>query len=86
MKFKNILRGRALYIESDKIWVARGMTFFAVNYDGKRVTSKYKVGKTKDVILGKFRLPGNCYVKVCTTCFRFPMGICWLQQSAGPIL
>ena len=38
MKYKKLLCGRALYTQEDKIWVARGMCFWAVDYNGKRVT------------------------------------------------
>jgi len=50
------MRGRALYTEKERIWVAKGMTFFAVDYDGKRLTKKYKVGGIKKRLLSYFRL------------------------------
>lgn len=56
MTFKKLLRGRALYQTPDKIWVAKGMTFYAIDYNGKRVTKKYTVGDLKDRLIGKFRL------------------------------
>lgn len=56
MKFKKSIRGRALYTEENRIWVAQGMTFFAVDYTGKRVTPKYRVGKGSKKLLGTFRI------------------------------
>ena len=53
---KKLIKGRALYTESDKIWVAQGMTFFGVDYDGKRVTGKYKVGTAIERLIGCNRL------------------------------
>ena len=53
---RKIIRGRALYTEADRIWIAQGMTFFAVDYNGKIVTSKYHVGGIKQRILGVNRL------------------------------
>ncbi len=34
--FKKLIDGRALFQEPDKIWVAKGRNFFAVDYKGKR--------------------------------------------------
>lgn len=56
IKFKALMRGRALYTEEDRIWVAKGMTFFAVDYSGKRVTPKYRVGGFKARLMSAFRL------------------------------
>ena len=56
MKFKKVLRGRALYTEKDRIWVARGMTFFAIDYQGNLVTKKYHVGIAVERAIGAFRL------------------------------
>jgi len=56
MKFKKLLRGRALYTQEDKLWIARGMCFFAVDYNGKRVTDKYRVGGTLKYLLSINRL------------------------------
>lgn len=44
IKLKRLTRGRALYVTPDQIWVAKGMTFYAVDYNGKRLTPKYRVG------------------------------------------
>ena len=43
IQFKKLMNGRALYQEPDKIWVARGRKFFAVDYDGNRVSKVYVV-------------------------------------------
>ena len=56
MRFNAILNGRALYTEKDRIWVAKGMTFYAIDYSGKRVTPKYSVGGMKEKVIGAFRL------------------------------
>lgn len=53
---KKLIKGRALYTEKDKIWIAQGMTFFAVDYEGKRVTQKYRVGGFKERVIGANRL------------------------------
>lgn len=55
MRFNAILNGRALYTEKDRIWVAKGMTFYAIDYNGKRVTPKYSVGGIKEKLIGAFR-------------------------------
>ena len=55
MKVKKIANGRALYVEPDKIWIAQGMTFFAIDYAGKRVSRKYKAG--------------NAFQKLVSLCF-----------------
>ncbi len=56
MSLKKIMNGRALYTENDKVWIARGMTFYAIDYSGKRVTKKYKVGGMVERFIGAFRL------------------------------
>lgn len=56
MKFKKVIRGRALYTEENRIWVAQGMTFFAIDYTGKKITQKYKVGTGSEKLIGTFRL------------------------------
>lgn len=52
MEMKRLIRGRALYTEENRIWIAQGMTFFAVDYTGKRVTQKYRVGNLKEKMIG----------------------------------
>lgn len=56
MIFKKLTNGRALYQTPDKIWMAKGMTFYAIDYNGKRVTPKFTVGGMKDRLIGSFRL------------------------------
>ena len=52
IQFKKLMNGRALYQEPDKIWVAKGRKFFAVDYDGKRVSKVYVVpGGLKDRLM-----------------------------------
>lgn len=41
---KKLIRGRALYTERNKVWIAKGMTYYAIDYNGNRVTPKYRVG------------------------------------------
>ena len=41
-----INNSRALYVEQDKIWIARGLIFFAVDFEGKRIGKVYKVGSS----------------------------------------
>lgn len=56
MEMRKLIRGRALYTEENRIWIAQGMTFFAVDYEGKRVTQKYKVGNVKESMIASNRL------------------------------
>lgn len=56
MKFKKLAKGRALYVTPDVIWIAQGMTFYGITYDGKRCTPKYKIGSTIERLIGTFRL------------------------------
>lgn len=56
MEFDKLNRGRALYVQDDRIWVAKGMSFFAVDFNGKRVTKKYSVGSPLEKLLSYFRL------------------------------
>lgn len=55
-QFKKLCNGKALYQEPDKIWVARGMKFFAIDYNGKRISKVYRVGGMKERLLGCTRL------------------------------
>ncbi len=54
MSLKTINDVRALYTEKNRIWVARGMTFYAVDHCGKIVTPKYSVGGMIEKIIGFF--------------------------------
>lgn len=56
MELKKLIKGKALYVTPEKIWVAQGMTFFALDYNGKRVSRKYIVGSFKDRGLSYIRL------------------------------
>lgn len=53
---KKLIKGRALYTETDRIWVAQGMSFFAVDYDGNPVTKRMIVGSSKEKLIGCNRL------------------------------
>lgn len=50
------MRGRALYAEHDRIWVAQGMRFFAVDYEGRRLTPRLGVGNAKEAAVASNRL------------------------------
>lgn len=56
IQFKKLMNSKALYQEPDKIWVAKGMSFFAVDYSGKRVSNVYKMGSMKDTLMSYTRL------------------------------
>ncbi len=56
MAFKKLTDGRALYTQEDKLWIAKGMCFWAIDYSGKRVTQKYRVGGTLKYLLSLNRL------------------------------
>ena len=55
--FRKLLNGRALYQEDNKIWVAQGRKFFAVDYNGIKVSRVFAVpGGLKDRLLTCNRL------------------------------
>lgn len=56
MKFEKLFTGRALYVEKDRIWVARGLSFYCINFEGNRISPVYKVGGAAEKLLGAFRL------------------------------
>lgn len=56
MKFVKLISGKVLYAEKDRLWVAQGMTFFAIDYNGKRVSKKFCVGNWLDRLLSWNRL------------------------------
>lgn len=56
MRIRKLIPGRALFTEADRIWVAQGMAFFAIDYDGKRLTPKYTVGGLKEKTIARNRL------------------------------
>jgi len=53
---QKLIRGRALYTETDRIWIAQGMSFFAVDYSGKKVTKVFNVGSFIENCIGINRL------------------------------
>ncbi len=53
---RKLIKGRALFTEENRIWIAQGMTFFAIDYKGKRVTEKYRIGRSKERIIAANRL------------------------------
>lgn len=55
MKPNKISDGRALYVDGDNIWVARGMLFWSINKDGQRISPRYKVGGPISNLFGMFR-------------------------------
>lgn len=61
MKLKKLLNGRALYQTPDKIWVAKGRRFFAIDYTGKRVSQVFTV-------------PGGLKERVMTCCRLLTQG------------
>ena len=56
MVFKKIFNGRALCVDRETIWVAKGMSFYGIDYNGKCVTPIYRVGTIAEKFAGKFRL------------------------------
>lgn len=54
--FVKITNGRALYAEPDKVWIAKGMSVYAIDYNGKKQSRVYTVGTLLERILGKFRI------------------------------
>ncbi len=57
MTFKTVFKGRSLYQTPERIWVAKGMSFYAIDYSGKRITQKYTVGRVRERLIGAFRIP-----------------------------
>ena len=56
-EFGKLLNGRALYQENNKIWVAQGRKFFAIDYSGEKVSRIFSVpGGLKDRLLTCHRL------------------------------
>lgn len=54
--FRKLLSAKALYQEPDRIWVAKGMRFFAVDYAGNIASRIYHVGGIKEQLLSCTRL------------------------------
>lgn len=61
MEFKKLLSGKALYVTPDRIWIAYGMKFFALDYNGKRISGRYKVGSFWENLIGMFRLSRQAF-------------------------
>lgn len=55
-EFKKLINAKALYQEPDRIWVAKGMKFFAIDFNGKRISKVFRVGGFKDRLLSCHRL------------------------------
>lgn len=55
-RFKKLIKAKALFQEPDRIWVAKGMTFFAIDYEGRRISRLYRTGNWKDRLLSCTRL------------------------------
>ena len=55
-QFSKISNGRALYAEPNRVWIAKGMSFYAIDYRGKRVSRKYTVGSYLERVIGVFRV------------------------------
>ncbi len=53
---KKLCNGRALYTESDRIWIAQGMCFYAVDFSGKQMTDKISIGTQKEKLISINRL------------------------------
>lgn len=53
---RKIFNGRALYVDFDKIWVAKGTVFWGINRAGDPVTPKFEVGSQIEKVIGCSRL------------------------------
>jgi len=53
--WRNIIPGRALYVEKDKIWVAQGLNVFAIDFSGKIVSNIIKLGTLQERIISYYR-------------------------------
>lgn len=56
LKIRKLANGRALFVQENKIWIAQGLDFFAVNTVGERVSHKYSIGKVTDRFFSSIRL------------------------------
>lgn len=56
INFKKLTNGKALYVSPYIIWIAKGMTVFGIDYEGKRITPKYHIGSTVERLISRFRL------------------------------
>ena len=46
MKISQINNARALYADSEGMWLARGMKYWKANYEGHPIREKFSVGGT----------------------------------------
>lgn len=53
---KKIFSGRALYIDGNTIWVAKGLTFWGIDKKGSCTTPKYAVGNIVNRFIASFRI------------------------------
>lgn len=56
MTGKKIFNGRALYVDQNTIWVAKGLSFWGIDKNGKRMTRKYHINSKGDKLIGYLRL------------------------------
>ena len=56
MKTLQIKDARALYADSEGVWLARGMKYWKASYDGRPIGEKFSVGGVKDKVLSLHRL------------------------------
>ena len=54
--YGRIHAGRALFMEADRIWIANGMNFYSIDYNGKRISRVYRVGPLYERVLSKSRI------------------------------
>ncbi len=56
MSFTKLVSGRALYTDGKLIWVATGLIWGTIDFEGNDVGQKITVGSRYERLLGKFRL------------------------------
>lgn len=56
MEFKKISNGRALFVNEDAIWIAKGLSFFSMDHNGRKLSKRICAGKGPDRLIGAFRL------------------------------
>lgn len=72
--FNKWLKGRALYTEKDRIWIAKGMSFWAIDERGNKLTKKYRVGNFVQRVLSAFRLSRQLFREGLHHLLPFPNG------------
>ena len=78
---RKLIKGRALYTEENRIWIAQGMCFFAVDYEGKKVTEKFSVGGIKEKLIGLNRLSRQLLRQGIHHLFPLPSGDVFLTAK-----